>query len=334
MAPLFSIILPTYNRAKMVRTALKTVQYQTMGDWECLVVDDGSTDGTREALEEFKGDPRIRVLRSDGNRGMNASRNSAIAESRGKLVTFLDSDDLWLPRRLEGFRDRLEGSPEAGFLFSNAYVWRFGRILGMLFDPGRSIPEGKLPGHYAVGERHLPYVTTNVAIRRDAFDRSGLFKTQMKTLDTELFARFVGGGLPVAVIRSPLSVRRIHEGQLTDRHVENFKESLLALESSGASDDVRGSMRREICREVAVYLVKSGEASRAREFLLQELGRQARSTPEFRLTYLPAPVLRLGKELRRRWLMLRHHPAWASRDVREVYQLIDPLLADERGRSG
>ena len=193
----------------MTRTALATVQWQTCGDWECWVIDDGSSDDTPRVLGNSRPTP-VSGLRSPANQGMNASRNMAIARAQGEFVTFLDSDDLWLPRRLDAFRARAAKSPEAGFFFSNAWVWRFERILGPLFDPARDIPEGVVPGRYGVGDRFLPYVTTNVAIRREAFTRWGLFRTEMKTLDTELFTRFLARGLPVAALREPLLVRRIH----------------------------------------------------------------------------------------------------------------------------
>lgn len=331
MPPFFSVVLPTYNRARMARTAVKTVQYQSLSDWECWVVDDGSTDETPRMLEEFSKDQRIRILRLDKNSGMNASRNLAIERAQGRFVTFLDSDDLWLPKRLERFKERIERSPETGFVFSNAYLLRFGRIVGALFDPGREIPEGKLPGYYAVGERHLPYVTTNVAICREAFGRWGRFKTEMKTLDTELFARFLAGGLAVAAIKDPLSLRRIHGEQLTDRYLENFEESMRALESSGAPPEIRREMRSEICGEVALCLVKSGRPLEARSFLLSEMGDRARSTPVYWMTFVPSSALKLAKALRQGYLVLRHHPLWAPAEFREAYGAITPLLAVEKG---
>jgi hypothetical protein len=329
MAPFFSVILPTYNRARMARTALKTVLFQDCADWECLVVDDGSTDGTAAVLKESAADPRVAVIESPRNQGMNASRNLAISRARGRFVTFLDSDDLWLPSRLSAFRARAERSPEAGFLFSNAYVWRYGRIIGLLFDPRRDIPEGPVPGYFAVGDSPLPYVTTNVAIARDAFTRLGLFKTEMKTLDTELFARFLAAGLPVAAIKEPLSVRRLHGAQLTDRYAENFQEALLALDSSGAGPAVKERMRRELAAEVALYLVKAARPRDARAFLERELGDAARRETVYALARLPVPLLRAGETARRWWLTLSRHPALASADERAVYRLVVPLLEDE-----
>jgi glycosyltransferase involved in cell wall biosynthesis len=329
MAPYFSVILPTYNRARMARTALKTVLSQDFADWECLVVDDGSTDDTAAVLNEFASDPRVVVIRSPRNQGMNASRNLALARASGRFATFLDSDDLWLPSRLSAFRARAERSPDAGFIFSNAYVHRYDRLIGLLFDPRRSIPEGRVPGYYAVGDRELPYVTTNVALSRDAFTRLGLFKIEMKTLDTELFARFLASGLPVAVIMEPLSVRRIHGAQLTDRYTENYRESLIALDSSGAEPATKGRLRREFALEVALYLVKAARPDEARAFLDAELGDAARGERVDVLARLPAALLSAAEAARRLWLTVRHHPAFASAEEREVYRLIDPLLAEE-----
>lgn len=92
LEPLVSVIIPTFNRRAMVAEAVASVQAQTMGAWECLVVDDGSTDGTAEAIEAVA-DERVHLLRQE-NRGVAAARNRGIATSRAPLVAFLDSDDL------------------------------------------------------------------------------------------------------------------------------------------------------------------------------------------------------------------------------------------------
>lgn len=326
--PAFSVILPTYNRARMAQTALKTVLGQTFRDWECLVVDDGSTDDTAAALAAFQ-DPRVRVLTNEKNLGMNASRNRAIAQAKGGFITFLDSDDLWLPERLDMFRERAARKPDAGFLFSNAYVWRYDRIVGLLFSRERDIPEGAVPGHYAIGDAHLPYVTTNVAIRADAFERWGDFRTDMKTLDTELFARFLGKGLPVAAIKEPLSVRRLHGAQLTDRASENLDEALIALESSGADEATKARLRERVTVEVALYLVKGGEPGKARVLLEQRLGAKARPLPVFKMTRLPAPALQLARKARELLLRLRPAPGIPRAELRRLRGWLDPLLAGE-----
>ena len=183
----------------MAAAAALSVLAQTEKDFECFIVDDGSTDDTGRVLGALPKDSRLKLLRMEKNGGQHACRNRAIKLSQGRFVTFLDSDDLYLPGRLAAFRRAAEERPAAGFWFSNAYVHRFGRVQGTLFDPARSIPQGKVPGWYAVGDKFLPYVTTNVAIRREAFDKHGVFREDLRILeDTELYARMLGGGLEVA----------------------------------------------------------------------------------------------------------------------------------------
>lgn len=100
-APRVSVVLPCYNRARLVGPALQSVFEQTCGDWELIVVDDGSGDDLAAALARWRGDARLRVLRHARNRGVSAARNTGIDAARGRYVAFLDSDDRWLPRKLE-----------------------------------------------------------------------------------------------------------------------------------------------------------------------------------------------------------------------------------------
>src|SRR5687767_1557581 len=102
--PLFSVVIPTYNRARMAAAAVLSVLAQTDPDFECLVVDDGSTDDTPRVLDALPKDPRLSVLRQPRNSGQHACRNLAIRRAKGRFVTFLDSDDLYLPGRLAAFR--------------------------------------------------------------------------------------------------------------------------------------------------------------------------------------------------------------------------------------
>jgi glycosyltransferase involved in cell wall biosynthesis len=93
-----SVIIPTYNRAALVAEAVASVLAQTWQDFEILVVDDASTDGTGEALAPYA--DRIRLIRREARGGVSAARNSGIGAARGEWLAFLDSDDLWLPEKL------------------------------------------------------------------------------------------------------------------------------------------------------------------------------------------------------------------------------------------
>jgi glycosyltransferase involved in cell wall biosynthesis len=107
---LFSIILPTYNRAYVLWRAIQSVLAQTEADWELLVVDDGSTDDTRRLLEEFR-DPRIRIIKSE-NRGPSAARNlGARLASDAPYLAYLDSDNTWHPEFLSTMLDAIRSHP-------------------------------------------------------------------------------------------------------------------------------------------------------------------------------------------------------------------------------
>jgi glycosyltransferase involved in cell wall biosynthesis len=98
--PTISVIIPTYNRAHMIGRAVRSVLSQTFQDFELIVVDDGSHDGTEDVIRRF-GDARIRYLRHDVNKGAQAARNTGIDAVRGNYISFLDSDDEWRPDKLQ-----------------------------------------------------------------------------------------------------------------------------------------------------------------------------------------------------------------------------------------
>jgi teichuronic acid biosynthesis glycosyltransferase TuaG len=136
--PLFSIITPTFNRADVIERTIRSVQGQTCAEWELLIVDDGSTDSTREVVEEcMRNDPRIRLLAISDNSGLPAvPRNRGVTEARGELIAFLDSDDYWWPRHLEHhvrFRAR---TSSRGLCYSHLWTRRPGLpLFGLLFLP-------------------------------------------------------------------------------------------------------------------------------------------------------------------------------------------------------
>jgi glycosyltransferase involved in cell wall biosynthesis len=99
-SPQVSVVIPTYNRATVLGRAVTSVLNQTFSDLECVVVDDGSTDQTVALVEGFQ-DPRLRLIRLPVNRGVGHARNVGIQAASGELIAFLDSDDEWLPGKLE-----------------------------------------------------------------------------------------------------------------------------------------------------------------------------------------------------------------------------------------
>lgn len=117
--PRVTIIIATYNYGRFLRTAVDSVRAQTMRDWECIVVDDASTDDTPAILEEAaRVDTRIRFMRNERNMGVSAARNLALAEARGEYIQFLDADDAIPPMKLERQSDYLGSHPETAVVYS------------------------------------------------------------------------------------------------------------------------------------------------------------------------------------------------------------------------
>ena len=100
MAGLVSIIMPSYNTADYISDSIRSIQAQTYQNWELIIVDDCSTDNSVEVIRSFN-EPRIKLLKNEINSGAAVSRNYALREAKGKWIAFLDSDDTWVPEKLD-----------------------------------------------------------------------------------------------------------------------------------------------------------------------------------------------------------------------------------------
>ena len=119
-----SVITPLYNGKESIIQTLESVRNQTYTNWEMLIIDDASTDGSADLVADYLhvlGDARILLFRNETNSGAVASRNRALQEATGQYITFLDSDDLWDPDKLETqlafLAEKKKTDPRAGFVF-------------------------------------------------------------------------------------------------------------------------------------------------------------------------------------------------------------------------
>jgi len=206
--PLVSIIIPTYNRAWIVRDAIDSVLGQTYADFELIVVDDGSTDRTPQILDAY-GD-RLRVIRQ-ANQGVSAARNRGIGDSSGPLIALLDSDDIWLPEKLTVQVDFFKRYPSA-LICQTEEIWIRN---GLRVNPGKRHrkPSGM------IFERSLDLCLVSpsaVMFRRALLEDVGLFDESLPACeDYDLWLR-VGCRFPVHLIDKPLTIKRGgHEDQLS-----------------------------------------------------------------------------------------------------------------------
>jgi glycosyltransferase involved in cell wall biosynthesis len=326
-APLFTVMMPTRNRASFLPAALRSLLWQTCGDFECIVMDDGSKDSTPEIFKQFSNDPRFIFHRFEP-RGVSVCRNVALKEAKGRFITFLDDDDIWLPDRLAKFRDAAKERPSVGFWFSNAYIWRYDHVIGRMFEPSRVIPEGRLSGYYAMGDRYLPYVTTNMSIAREAFDKVGPFHEGIPILsDTDMVVRVLDAGFEAGVIPEPLAVRRLHDAQVTKDHTKAFEETAVVLQNAQISDELKESLRRDYALEIGLYLLKTLDGKKMRDFLKRTgIERDFRYWRLYAAGFLPSFVLSLLYRMRKAYLERRFDPRFAGEEFRKIDDLVRPIL--------
>lgn len=206
-------VITAFNRASTVGAAVNSVLAQTFGDLELVVVDDGSTDGTAEVLRAY-GD-RITVI-TQANRGRAEARNAGVRVATGDYIGFLDSDDLWLPDRIERQVPVLDAQPGVGLVHGHVEVIDLaGEPLVAETKRMREIFERahrRAPSYarYALGSRCL---TSTILVRREAFDRVGLYDPAIAVEDVELYLRLALAYGIVFLGGAPLARYRVHPGQ-------------------------------------------------------------------------------------------------------------------------
>lgn len=215
--PVFSIIIPTYNRAHLLPRAIKSALAQTFTDFELIIVDDASTDETPQVMASFQ-DPRIVYLRQEQNGGASSTRNAGIKIAKGKYISFLDDDDELSPKFLQRTFDTLEAaSPDVGFAWCGV---RYVRNSGT----EKEFTEEKVwhLDRPAKSNRHAwpPYLQIGtgygLTVKRTCFDSVGTFDERLQAVvDTDLMFR-LGAHYPyVAVPEVLVIIHRHNEDRLT-----------------------------------------------------------------------------------------------------------------------
>lgn len=183
-----SVIIPTYNRKNIVENAIRSVFDQTYKGYEIIVVDDGSTDGTREYLESL--DLPIRII-SKQNGGVASARNAGIKIAQGKYVAFLDSDDLWLPDKLKIQVEYLESHSDIRLVYTDEYIEVNGEVVPKTrfqrADVGDEVKNNFLLSGFV---QRTPIHTSAVMVRKSVLDEVGYFNETLRIHeDSELWNR-------------------------------------------------------------------------------------------------------------------------------------------------
>ncbi len=213
--PLITVITPTYNRWKLLRRAIRSVLEQSFTDWELIVVDDGSRDGTYDFAEAtFDGDPRCRYHYTT-NRGLAMARNIGLMIGRGKYFTFLDSDDWYTKSHLTLRANYLLAHPEVELLHGGVRVTG-AQTVADKHDPSRQIPITDC----VVGGTFF--------IRRDLVERLQGFRDVIYGDDHEFFERATAAGAVIRKIDKP-----------TYRYNRTEEDSLCAIVERDGIDGIK-----------------------------------------------------------------------------------------------
>jgi glycosyltransferase involved in cell wall biosynthesis len=178
--PKVSVIIPTYNRAEFLRSAIESALKQTFTDLEIIVSDDGSTDNTQVVVKSFE-DKRIKYVRNEGNKGPSGTRNTAILASEGEYIAFLDDDDVWLPEKLKSQVNLLDQSlPNICGVYSNRLMINKSNGKIVSTNPGTDKLKGNLLYQLAIKS---PIHTSTVLIRKKCLDEVGLFNETISYME-------------------------------------------------------------------------------------------------------------------------------------------------------
>lgn len=316
---LVSVIIPTYNRAHLICGAIDSVLSQTYGSIEVLVVDDGSRDDSAELIRSRYGaDARVRYFWQE-NQGVSAARNRGLREARGEFIALLDSDDLWLPAKLEAQVQVLRKIPEAGMVWTDMQAIdpqghiQHARYLRRMYQAYRFFPTASalftgeitidLPApetHVFHGDIFSPMVlgnlvhTSTVLIRASRREQVGFFNEQFRTGEDYPFHLKTCREGPVAFIDAPLIQYRIgaEDALSSPKYLMAIARNYLATLETTLGNDAkrihlpRGVLERchaDACNWVGRETLEKGDRSGSRSYFLKSLSLHPLQTEGWKL---------------------------------------------------
>lgn len=230
MLPKVSIIIPTYNRAHLIDETLDSIKNQTLEDWECIIVDDGSIDNTKQLIDELSNsDKRFKYFKRPSNRkkGANACRNYGFEQSRGAYIQWFDSDDLMYTTLLEEKVSALEKNQGYGFCLSQMEAFALDNGKRSVKQPA-NVKHNDLFEDYVVG--NISVGTPSIIWRRTVLEQQDkLFDENLsQSQDLEFHSRMFSKNKNVLLIEKPLVQFRLSNDSISgtflnqNNHVDSY----------------------------------------------------------------------------------------------------------------
>ena len=263
---MFSVVIPAYNAEKFVMGAVNSVLNQTHRDFELVIVDDGSTDGTGAVIKQCA-DSRIRYIYQE-NAGVSAARNKGITESKGEFVCFLDSDDEWKENHLEVLNSLIEKYNDCG-LYITGYDIRLnnGEIIHKSQQILSKIQDEEImsdDGYDVLNKNGYFFNTNTICCRREVFDKVGLFAVGVKNgEDDDMWLR-IFAYYSVAISKKATTVYDRSNCGATGQRTEVFRHRFLERVEGILSSPEIPEYRKESLR----IWVERNKLSTARKYIL------------------------------------------------------------------
>lgn len=279
MEPLFSVIVPIYNKAAVLTRAMDSLLRQTCRDFEILLVDDGSTDNSYQVAQWYQGRGNTRVFHQE-NGGTSAARNTGISNARGECITFLDPDDEWREDHLAVLEDVYKRYNRAQALYSTAYV--ISMVDGTQVDVCAETTEKILGGldsgvvddMFSIHNqfRFSPMHTNSIMFPKSVLDKAGTFTVGCaRSQDTDLWFRILLY-YPCVLVAKSTTVYHREDSTATAGHTRNYQWPFLTTADKLLAKD---AIPRPLRASVITFLDET-RISMAKHLLMEGRGPESK----------------------------------------------------------
>jgi len=238
--PKVSVVIPTYNYAQYIEEAIDSALVQTHKGCEIIVVDDGSTDDTKGVVSQYRSEIRYIYQK---NQGLSAARNTGVRNSEGEYIAILDSDDLWLPSKIEKQIKLFEANSRLGLVYSDGLV--FGEELAwndLSFGGNMNFYRGRIFDKLLLGN-FIP--CPSVVIKRGCFDKVGLFDINLGACEDWDMSLRISSHYEVDYVEELLVKHRKHRGSMETKAEMMEENALKVLDKIFLEKNVPSILKRK-----------------------------------------------------------------------------------------
>jgi len=279
-SPQVSVVVPVYQRAALVEQTVRSVLAQTLREWELIIADDGSTDGTLAVCQRFAiADARVRVIALPHSGNPALVRNAALSEARGEFVAFLDSDDLWMPDKLERQLAQLRSNRACAWSYCGfEHIDANGVLLADGVAERWSPLDGDILAATITGQAPIRTASVVMAARTSLRQAGGFDEQLISGQDYDLWMRLALHH-PVAVLRARLAAVRVHPDSHSSRWPPRALEcrelslSKMAGVAGGEWQPLIAAQRRRNAAALAVSYLAQGARAEMLASMRCNLGR-------------------------------------------------------------